>query len=240
MGAPRARYGCAVNRKFVSQPTPARARLLVEMANLTPLALDQSILDLAEQDRLTPADFERVKISDPLDQRAVQFILDMNFRCGIPAIHDERQRALRIVEAARALAGIEEFVMLEKFSGPLWFRATTVIDEALYEAMYPHRQKLLIIDLDSADENQELDLVAKMFPRIVAVGTMARQYTWNLGSPNSTTSRMGDFLYPSVAETFNNTTWLRNSARGMMAVGAFPHLIESKERVEEQRKRYFS
>lgn len=210
-----------MNRKFVAALTPARARLLIGMSELTKMEIDDSIRDLAFRDCVSQNDLHAMGICDPLDCAAVQFILDTDFRCGMPTMTSEAQRGEKIVKAAMAIGHIDECVTIEGFGDHVG--ANTIVGTD-YETLAPHRHKLLIMDV--ADANPDgLDLVAKMFPRIIATGAMSVERSFSLGIVNAASSRMGSFLYPAVYASLDKIKWPKNSARGLYAMGVFPHLL---------------
>lgn len=201
-----------MNEIFSSPSSPAKARLLVEMGSLASLVLHESIHALAQQDCISEKVFEQHGLADPLDRKATQFIIDMNFRCGLPAMSTEQDRARRAIKAAVAIGEVGD-IYIEPIQG------------ATYETLHQHRRKLLITSIDTLTDDQDVELAAKLFPKIIAVGTMAKQFVYTLGSKKTVTSRMGSFLYPNIDQTFIDDNWNRSSPKALFATGIFPHYI---------------
>lgn len=216
-----------MNRTFMAPLTPARARLLTLMAKHNEFELDEAVYAKAEEDRVSADRFAGVDLTDPVEQAACQFILDTNWRAGIPVSSRERERATRVIKAAMRLAHIEDDDVVYIDSGVSRFvKDEHYIVDFDYESLLPLRKKVLMLNLDHLDQHSlSLDLIGKMFPRIVIAGCMQVQYSFSFGATNATTSQMGKILHPQIEEGIKRTMWKSNQRRSVLAMGVFPDLV---------------
>lgn len=216
-----------MNRSFVATLTPARARLLALMAKHTRLDIDETILAHCDEDRVTAEHFEELDIHDPDERQAVQFILDTNFRAGIPAPSRQRDRAHRIVKAAIRAAKLDEDDMIFIDSEHSdYIKDRTMIVDFDFEALMPVRNKILFLNLDKLPMDEySMSMIGRLFPRVVVTGAMTVQYSFSFGANDSTTCKMGALLYPQVQEANKKMVWKKNQRRSVLAMGVFPDLL---------------
>ncbi len=210
-----------MNRKFLLPKTPEAARLLVLMAGVSPLSLADDVHELAAQDRASIPDMEKRGIVEAPEQQAVQFILDSNFRCGIPTMPEAPayERGRLIVKTALELAEITTIATLRDNMVRIPMKTKPLPPS--YQDLIPHRRDVLLVDIM---ENTDLTLVAKLFPRIVALGKISRQHSFNFGKETSITGIMGTVLYPGAAKSSLKTS--RHFERSMLSMGVYPFLLE--------------
>jgi hypothetical protein len=230
-----------MNRTFIASFTPARARLLRLMSKHTEIALSDELLLKAKEGELTSSQCAAAGLETHEEREATQFVLDTNFRAGLPIAAKERARADRVIKAAIQLAEIEpdDVVYIEgSLTRKTLFgknKANKVaepeypddhITDPSFEKLLPLRKKLLIMNLDSLDRSASHEFIGKMFPRIVCVGGMLVQYSFAFGSQNSTSTRMGEILYPAVEASISHTPWKASERRSMLAMGVYPDLVD--------------
>ena len=138
----------------------------------------------------------------------------MDFRAGLPFETGGNNRALDIIEAALALAGIpdDEVVSLHQ------------LPKHGFLDIVQHRRKVLLVNM--AKHTDIPSMVGKCFPRLVIYGANTVQYSLLLGNMQQagTADKMGEVLNPMVELSFANSTYRRTEARAMLAMGVFPHL----------------
>jgi hypothetical protein len=217
-----------VNRTFITDLTPARARLLRLMHRHTDIAITDDIRDAAKVGEIARSVFDEAGLESHEEREAAQFIIDTNFRAGIPASVKERARADRVVEAALKIANIpeEEIIHIDGMESRRGIFSKFSIVDFDFETLIKHRKKVLVMNLDHLDQSTSQDLVSKMFPRLVCVGSLMVQYSFAFGSQNSTTTRMGELLYPAVEMSIKSSKWKKTERRSLVAMGVYPDLID--------------
>jgi hypothetical protein len=214
-----------MNRKFFAPATPARARLLGMLAAINKMTLDDSVLELADRDRVSVREMELRGITDPVDQQAIQFIHDMGFRCGIPtkATPADVDRGNKIVRVALEIAEIKSIMVISSHLAKIPMKTLPMRNEI--ESMLPHRNELLVVDM--SDEG-DMELAGKLFPRVIAVGRLRTQLAFSFGAEQCTTTKMAKMLYPGVEHSLQlQAAWMkRNTDVALIAMGLFPYLLE--------------
>jgi hypothetical protein len=213
-----------MNRTFTTDFTPAKARLLLALARHTRIDLDPSIAEKAKEDLISDIDFARAGIDQDIDKRAIQFIFDTEMRAGLPTMTKDRAHAKVVLNAVLTIGGIASDEMLVVKGEETSFDGTIVGFD--FEKLLPLRKKLLILHLDGLDRSVSAEMLGKMFPRIIIVGSMALQYAMSFGVTSSTTGQMGKILYPAVEDSFTRSKWKRGDRRSLVAMGVFPEYLE--------------
>lgn len=222
-----------MNRSFVASLTPARARLLRLMAKHTKLNIDDAVLACCTEGCITPDQFHDLGIDDPEEQSGVQFILDTNFRAGIPAPSRQRDRANRVVKAAIRVAGLgEDDTLFIDSKHSTFIKDKLMMVDFDFDQLLPQRHKVLFLNLDNLGvDEQSAQLIGRLFPRLVVTGAMTIQYSFSFGANDSTTCKMGALLYPQVQEASKKTLWKKNQRRSVLAMGVFPDLLKDADDV---------
>jgi hypothetical protein len=218
--------------------TPARARLLALMAKHNDhMQIDDALIEKAQEDRISDERMLDAGIEDRDEAEAVQFIFDTNWRAGIPVGARERERGVRVIKAAMKLADLsfEDVVYIDSAVTRYTTHSDEYIVDFSYDALLPLRKKPLIVNLDGFDSHSvSMELIGKIFPRIIASGTMQVQYSFSFGSTQATTSQMGALLYPQVEDSIKRTTWKANQKRSVLAMGVYPGLLNDQDDVPKK------
>lgn len=198
-----------MNQAFIADMTPARARLVTLMGRYCGAKIDQAVFDCATQGTVAEKDFLSFGIQDSTDREAIQFIIDMDYRCGIPSPDHMGRRRTRIIEAALGI-GEKQALHLEALSQNSEHQfQTTDLD---YSGLLPQRHKVAVLSLES-ETAINLPLLGKYFPRLILTGNLRTQLAFAFGSQYSSTTKMSETLYPSV-----NTNGLKRSGINKAAV----------------------
>lgn len=215
-----------MNRTFIAPLTPGRARLAMSMARHVGMKIDQQVIDMAEVDRIDPSDFAKHNITEEIDQRAIQFIIDANFRAGLPTPENHQERRLKIIKTACAIAGEEIFDIqeaLEEFRNLETTRWSTFrgLD---FRSLVNQRNKVAVLSLDS-DIDITSGTVSKFFPRLILHGNMRIQYAFTFSNNYSSVSQIGELLYPSISNNIS-TPYKKSDSMSILACGCFPDFLE--------------
>lgn len=211
-----------MNRTFIADLTPARARLIGLMNRSLGMKIDRAVFDIAEQDRVSPEVFTQHGIEDDTERNAVQFLIDMNFRAGLPTGARLRERRLHVIHSALEIAGADYIEIGDAPKSKESFYC-----DLDYKVLIPERKKVVIVDLDAADQ-MSIETAAKFFPRLILHGDLSIQYAFHFGNKYSSVTRMGDVLFPAVAASIQAPN--RKGDRHMiLATGCFPDFLEGRD-----------
>lgn len=211
-----------MNRTFIADLTPARARLIALMNRSLGMKIDRAVFEKADENRVTNRQFERYGIENETERAAIQFMIDMNFRAGLPTGARLRPRRELVIEAALEIAGVE-YIMLRDVPKS----SESFFSDLDYKVLIPDRKKVLVVDLDDAN-NISLDTAAKFFPRMLLHGDLAIQYAFHFGNKYSSVTRMGDVLYPAVANSIQ-APYRKGDRQMILACGCFPDFLEGRD-----------
>lgn len=209
-----------MNRTFIADLTPSRARLIMMMNRYCGMKIDRAVIDKAEEDRIPDTTFARYGIEDTREQRAVQFIIDMNFRAGLPTPANYASRRAAIIHAAVEIAGAESLVIDVNFNT----NQKGFSYDLDYGLLVPERKKVVIIDLDNVP-TMSLEAAGKFFPRLLLHANMRIQLAFDFGTKYSSASQIATVLYPSVEASI--VAPYKKSHRSMvLATGCFPEFLD--------------
>jgi hypothetical protein len=214
--------------------TPSKARLLTTMRRYTELDLDDAVFELAEQDTIPESKFVELGMIEERDKRALQYIIDMNYRVSIPAHTHNYSNAIRVINAAMKLYDDPTNVAFfhrkrfEKSLASLDDKKGTHLIDLNPTNYIDQRRKLLVIDFESANnEHTNVEMIGKVFPKIICFGSMSFQLALAFGNSRSTATEMGKFLYPAAAKSISLSNWKQSEQRTLIAMGVCPEYVEN-------------
>jgi hypothetical protein len=166
--------GFPVNQDFAFELTPAKARQLLKVSEICLNELDPAIEALARQDLLI---FDgHCSQTPPEEKELAQFIADTGFRCGIcsTTFDFRRENLLNML----AFLGVKELIItaqnlsfwnfLDRWKARMNIRIVKMKEMMSHEFQKQNRSCTVIFDWGTDSNEDNLEIVAKEFPKTMA------------------------------------------------------------------------